>query len=218
MYSKLGSAMNYTATKWLAKPLEKAYKEPTKYAARLLVYSFISKDMINTCVYTYQSLNNEKIPKEKRSFVAANDLVLGFFNFGGQILAQSICEKFITPGLESKYTGEKAKNYVRSKAHLSRDNVEKIAKDLIKEKDIKINAEEVKEVLEHVVKKAGAGSQRGKDITAGLAIVISSLATTAFIKRTISPLFSTPIAGWLGDKWDKKAEKADADPKAATKK
>jgi len=210
IYKSLGKFMDHTATKWLAKPLEKAYKEPVKYAGRLLVYSFISKDFINTCVYTYQSLNNEKIPKEKRSFVAANDLVLGFFNFGGQILTQSLCEKFITPGLESRYTGEKGKNYVLSKAHLSKDTLEKEAKEIIKEKGIKINLENTKEVIEHIIKKAGSGSQKSKDITAGLAIVISSLATTAFVKRTISPLFSTPIAGWLGDKWDKKAEKAGA--------
>lgn len=220
IYKPIGKFMNRTATGVLKNALEKARKEPVKYAARLLVYSFISKDFINTCVYTYQSLNNKKIPEEKRSFVAANDFVLGFFNFAGQILMQTLCEKFITPKFESRYTGtEKFKDgtslYKNSKAPMAPDNIDKLVKNVIKEKQAEfknLRPENIKEISEYVIKKAGASSQRGKDITAGLAIVISSLATTALVKRTISPLFATPIAGWLGDKWDKKTA-AKATPK-----
>lgn len=221
IYKPIGKFLDKTAKGPLKNVLESARLNPAQYAARLTVLSFVSKDLINTCVYTYQSLNNERIPKEKRSFVAANDLVLGFFNFFGQIYMQKyVCEKFMTPALESRLTGLfKPKNqpevYKHSNAPFASDNIAKLAKDVIKGKSEQfknLKPNEIEEIVKHVTAKAGAGGRRALDIKIGLGVVVSSLATTAFIKRTISPLFATPIAGWLGDRWDKKAaekEKAE---------
>lgn len=222
----IGKVFDYTAVKWLPKTLEKAYKEPVKYAAKTMVLSFISKDVVNTCFYTYQSLNNEKIPKEKRSFVAANDLVLGFFNFAGQILSFRTFEKFVTPVIEGKTCTGMAKKpdgssfYKYSKAPFSSDNILKYTSEVIKEKGAElkgIKPENIKAISEDVIKKVGVSSAKGKDIAVGLGIVISSLATNALVKRTISPLFSTPIAGWLGDKWDNKEKKSKEPVPASSK-
>jgi len=214
----IGKAFNYTATKWLPKTLEKARKEPVKYAAKIMVLSFISKDVINTCFYTYQSLNNKKIPKEKRSFVAANDLVLGFFNFFGQIFSFALFEKKIIPVIEGKhFTGllkkpDGSSVYKFSDAKFAPDRLHNYTSDVIGEKgDVLkgIKPENIKEISEDVVKKLGKGGSKYGDVLAGLGIVIGALSTNALVKRTLSPLFSTPIAGWLGNKWDKKAEERE---------
>lgn len=214
----IGNAFNYTATKWFPKTLEKARKEPVKYAAKIMVLSFISKDVINTCFYTYQSLNNKKIPKEKRSFVAANDLVLGFFNFFGQIGSFMLFEKKIIPKIQGKhFTGmlkqpDGSSVYKYSGANFAPDKLHNYTCAVISENRDALKGvkpENIKAISEDVVKKLGKGGSKYADVLAGLGIVIGALSTNALVKRTLSPLFSTPIAGWLGDKWDKKAEEKE---------
>lgn len=210
----IGKAFDYTAKNWFAKSLEKARLEPVKYAGRTMVLSFITKDLINTCIYTYQSFNNKKIPEEKRNFVAANDLVLGFFNFGGQLGSYALFETLAVPVLQGKkFTGQLkigdtpgVNKY--SNAPMSPDTIRKFTHEVINEhSDVfkNINAESIKNISADMVKKMGPNGSKCKDIIAGLTIVTGALCTTALVKRTISPLFSTPIAGWLSNKWDKKA-------------
>lgn len=204
----IGRAFDYTASK-LSNTLEKARLEPAKYAGRLMVLSFISKDLVNTCFYTYQSLNNKQIPDEKRNFVAANDLVLGFFNFGGQILSYVLFEKLVTPIIQGKcFTGEKG-NKKYSNAVMSPDSINKIAKEYMhanSERFKNYTPEQLGKIAEGVVEKCGPKGGKCKSVITGLTVIVGALATTALVKRTISPLFSTPIAGWLGNKWDKKAQ------------
>lgn len=214
VYKPIGRVMDRTAKGFLAKTLEKARKEPTKYAGKLVVLSFISKDVINTIIYTTQSLNNKKIPEDKRSFVAANDLVLGFFNFGGQILSAKLAERYLVPKLIGKnYTGHvkddnEVDHYLYSKAKLSPDSIHNKVIEKMKLKGMKMD--NAKEISDYAIEKLGHTKGRGKDIAAGIVIVGAALATTALVKRTISPLCSTPIAAWLGDRWDKKKkEKLD---------
>lgn len=57
--------------------VSKAVSDPN-YAARALVMANVAKDTIGCVFYTYQSLNNDKIPEKKRKFVAALDLANGF--------------------------------------------------------------------------------------------------------------------------------------------
>lgn len=217
VYKSVGKTLNKTATKGLIyKQLEKARKEPAKYAGKLLVLSFISKDVINTIIYTAQSLNNKKIPEDKRSFVAANDLVLGFFNFGGQLLSAGLAEKYLVPKIiAKKYTGHikdanEVDQYLYSNAPLAPDVIKNKSMEAIKRRGLKLEDAQVKEICGDAIKKLSGTSQKGKDIAAGVVIVGSALATTALVKRTISPLFSTPIAGWLGNRWDKnKQDKAN---------
>lgn len=215
IYKSLGSVVDKTSKgKFLANQLEKARKQPAKYAGKLIVLSFISKDVINTIIYTTQSLNNKKIPEDKRSFVAANDLILGFFNFGGQILSASLVERYLIPKITAKrYTGHikdanEVDQYLYSKAILSPDSVEHKVVDYMNLKGM--DMKDAKEITEKAIKKIGHASPKGKGIAEGVTILGAALATTALVKRTISPLCATPLAGLLGDKWDKdKKEKAE---------
>lgn len=223
-----GSFMNYTAKK-LSKNLEKGLKEPATFAAKMLVLSFVSKDAVNCILYTYQSYNNKKIPEDKRKFVAFLDLFNGIINVGGQIASLVLIERLLTPRLESIYTGalkyvnkdgKHAEKMVKTSAPLSDDtlymhteNAIKENADLIKSKVKNVNIDsllkDAKSVNNEIIKELGHSSSKGKQITTGLNIVISALATNALIKRTLAPLIATPLAGKFSENKGKKTAKPE---------
>lgn len=90
-------------TPFIAKRLESGLKDPASFAAKVMVYSLVSKDFVNCAIYTYQSANNEKIPKEKRSFVASLDLINGILNVTGQLFAFYVVDKMIIPHMFAKH-------------------------------------------------------------------------------------------------------------------
>lgn len=207
---------NFAKWKPMSNFYENAYKHKAKYAARLLVISLVSKDAINWVFYVTQSLHNKEIPEEKRTLVTSLDIMNGFFNIGGQIASFALIERLLTPKLESLYTGihknpkTDEETYVNSKAPLTRDSICKALKDSIHESPDEIKKlskgltpkellkhENFEPLLETVMKKSGGiKSPRGEAITTALGIIVSTLATTALIKRTITPLCATPLATW----------------------
>lgn len=219
-----GNFMNYTVKNWFAKNLEQGIKQPAQYAAKMMVGSIVSKDIINCYYYTTQSYNNKKIPEEKRGFVAAMDFVNGVINVVGQIAAFMCVDKFLTPKIESFYTGKikdaktGEEKYVKSTATLSPDEGLRMTKEVIHEQKaelikkgvdfdrlVKESTEVSKKIFDKVVKDGG----KSKDLAKGIGIVVSSLATMALIKRTLTPLVATPLAGWFKDKYMNK-KKPDA--------
>ena len=54
-------------------------------AATIALLSTTTKDLVNCAYYTTQSLNNKKIPEEKRKFVAGIDLANGILNVASQL-------------------------------------------------------------------------------------------------------------------------------------
>ncbi len=54
-------------------------------AATIALLSTTTKDLVNCIYYTKQSLDNKKIPEEKRKFVAAIDLANGVLNVTTQL-------------------------------------------------------------------------------------------------------------------------------------
>lgn len=226
--SSIGEAMNYTAKNWFAKSLENGLKHPAEYAAKMMVVSLVSKDFINCGFYTYQSLNNKKIPEDKRGFVAALDLVNGFINVGGQIATFFLVDRLLIPKLQGKlFTGvlknpkTGAEETIRSNAPLSPDKIYEYTLKVIREKGTELSealkAEgktlqdlDAKAIARELSQKIGHAGTIGKDITTGFGIVITALATTALIKRTLTPLIATPLAGMLKDNYmDKKSKKSD---------
>lgn len=225
----VGQAMNHTAKKWFAKSLEKGLQHPAEYAAKMMVFSIITKDAVNCAFYTYQSATNKKIPEDKRGFVAALDFINGIINVGGQLLSFFIVDRFLTPKLEGKlFTGilknskTNVENNVNSKAPLAPDRIYEDTLDVIKEKEAElkkaligknINYEQLKENTENIandiIKKIGHSGSRGKDLKTGFGIVVGALATMALIKRTITPLISTPLADSLKDKFSPKSNKTN---------
>lgn len=198
-----GKSISRLAKGILAKRLEFARKNPDKFAANVMVLSLVSKDAVNCAFYTYQSYNNERIPEEKRKFVAALDLVQGFLNVGTQLLAFTVIKKHLTPklfdgligkklltGLTSKYTKQ------ISKAHPD-FNVEEVSK-------------EVKTYL-------GEKSNFYEASKTGFSLIVTLLATTALCKRTLVPLIATPIAGKVKDKYMNDDKNAKIDSKQNAK-
>lgn len=231
----VANGMNWTVTKTrLAKSLKAGLEHPAEYAAKMMVLSFITKDVINCGFYTYQSLHNEKIPEDKRGFVAALDFVNGVINVGGQLATFALVERMLTPWLETKFTGvykhpiTKVETLIEnSKAklapdlihedtvHVMKENVDAIKSKLKEAKDCKITYEEVanniKIISGDVVKKVGHSGKIGKDVTTGLGIIVGALATTALVKRTLTPFISTPLAGWLNNKYNPKKQEVPND-------
>ena len=72
----------------LIKSIAKNYeKNNTKFIEGVAVTSIVLKDAVGCYMYVNQSLNNKKIPEEKRAFVAALDLANGGLMIAAQLIA-----------------------------------------------------------------------------------------------------------------------------------
>jgi len=231
---QVGKVFEYTTKwKWVTRNLEEGFKEPAKFGAKMFVTSIITKDVIGCIFYTYQSLNNKKIPEEKRKFVAALDLMNGIIMVGGQFLIGMVIDAQLTPKLLSKYTGilknkaTGAEDYVNSKSPLASDNILEVTKRVLKEQaenvktqfgvDLsKFNKNQLKSleesIGEQIIGRIGKGSTKFKAFETGFGILVAAIATTALTKRTLAPLLSTPLAGWFKENYmDKKKTKPQHD-------
>lgn len=221
MYKAAGRAFErFAKIPLIAKNIEEG--RVASIAARLMLYSIVSKDLVGCAIYTTQSLNNKEIPEEKRKFVAALDLMNGLIMVGGQLLAGLLIEKTLIPkwfgkiysgtlknkntGIETPLLASEAKN-----ARLLPDNIYSKVIKHIKKKGIKgIDADSVKRIANAVIKDIGPGSTKFSAIGGGFTIALIALTTNAFVKRTLAPLFATPAAAWFKDKFmdDKKGSKS----------
>lgn len=203
----LGKTLNKGAsTKFVTSALKKALENPPKYAGTMLVATIVSKDIVNGFLYTYQSWNNKKIPEDKRKFVAALDAMNCIFMVGGQLGIGYLIDKGLTPWLQKKYTGysedpiTKIKTPVEhSKSPLAYDNVFKETENALKNHVNDISKYDVKELSHEIINSKLKGKY--KSMATGISIIVTALATTALVKRTITPLVTTPLAGWLKDKY-----------------
>lgn len=209
----------YASRKAVNKIFEKGIKYPARFAAGMMVTSIVSKDAVGCVIYTYQSYNNKDIPKERRPFVAALDFTNGIINVVGQIASFYLVDRFLFPRLESRlFTGvlKDVKNdkehYQRSNSPLSKDSIHNVVANVIKDKAEELKAkgttteeamQNLTELSEKAIKKYGHGSQKVKDLAEGLSIIVTAIATTALIKRTLTPLIATPLADHCKDAFDK---------------
>lgn len=193
--------------------------EPAKFAASFLVLSIVSKDLVNCFLYTSQSLNNKKIPEEKRKFVAALDLMNGIIMVGGQFLVGKIIERKMTPKLFGKaFSGiysnpdTKKDTLLDTNKSLHSDNIhgltEKVAMEKAAAEGVDISKVDIKALAKSAIAKVGKGSTKYGYIEKGFGILVTALATTAFVKRVLAPLFATPLAGWFKDKYMEKPKAA----------
>lgn len=215
--TSVGNLLSKTAD-MMSKGLEIAYKEPAKVAAKTMMISLVSKDAVNCAIYTAQSLTNEKIPEDKRRFVGYMDLINGAINVVGQVASFFLIDHFLTPKLQGLWDGKIQKNgekATRSKSLYSGDTViAKAAAYINNNKDALIKEgvkpdellQNLPDIGKKLVKKLGNSSSRAKDITTGIGVIITALATTALIKRVITPLFATPLAAKMADSVNKKKE------------
>lgn len=192
---------------YIAAKLNESITDPARFTAKMLVFSIVTKDLVNCFLYTYQSWNNKKIPEDKRKFVAMVDAMNGIVMVGGQIFAGRVIDQKVIPKIKSLFTGTikdaNGKNKNSGKDATTKifhdDNLKNIAANVAHKLGI-TNCN-----LDKVVK--GVAKKTRDPFIEGLGIIITTLATTAFVKRMIAPLISTPLAGIINDEFLK--EKVD---------
>ncbi len=155
-------------------------------AATVAMVSATSKDAVNCYYYVTQSLKNEKIPEEKRKFVAALDLSNGILNIITQIAMGAPLLKRIDGFFDTKI----APKYF--------DN-NKVIQSLKSKVD--------DDIFETCLKSQKSAAK------AGLGIVATLVVTQIIAKRIIVPLLATPMASVIKKKMEEKSA-AKAQPAA----
>lgn len=146
--------------------------------ATAAVVSLVSKDALNCYYYVSQSLKNEKIPDDKRNFVAGLDLANGILNIvfqlglGNLIVNNSdkVFDKYVAP----KYYGPKA--------------MENFAKNN-------------KGYTQQAIKEAF--DKRLTIAKGGMKLIATLVGTTIICKRILVPLIATPMASYFRKQFDK---------------
>ncbi len=169
------------------------------YAAKFAVGSVVLKDAVGCYFYVTQSLKNEKIPEDKRKFVASLDLANGILMIGTQLaLAATIAKKSVQDKLQ--------------KALLKGFNAENLQGVYRSMKKQKIFSKLSPDDFEKAVTTASKTSK------AGLKVVTSLIAATVVAKRMVVPFLATPMASWFKNKYldDKNIKHPGANPFLAT--
>lgn len=154
------------------------------------VGSIIAKDGIGCAMYVTQSMNNKKIPDEKRKFVAALDLTNGLLMILAQIgmffLSRQYSGKFFNKLFDKSFNlMERSQNVSRIRMYLDALG-ETVGKKLGLEK-----------IFDEKVQKSAMDVFK---------FVFDTASATIIGKRIIVPLIATPFASKV-EKWLDKREK-----------
>lgn len=154
------------------------------------VGSIIAKDGIGCAMYVTQSMNNKKIPDEKRKFVAALDLTNGLLMIVAQIGMFLAMRKYSGPIFNKIF--QKSFNPIAKSNTISRMRMWAAKKG------------------ETVSKKLGLEKVFDEKVQKGaldvFKFVLDTAAATIVGKRIIVPLIATPFASKV-EKWLDKREK-----------
>lgn len=177
---------NKAVTKPLLKTLDYFAKDPAKAIAYTTIASLLIKDGIGCYMYVNQSLNNKKIPEDKRKFVAALDLTNGIL----MIMTQLLCffgmrkiNKSLFPKLFKK-SFDKEGNVLKTletqlRLNQEKANIPKSGKVIIRKEYDKIK----------------------KGFFDIFSFVTELVAATIFAKRVVVPFLATPLADKVKRKW-----------------
>lgn len=164
---------------------QKIVKPSTPNAAiAIATASCVSKDAINCYYYVTQSLKNEKIPEDKRKFVAGLDLANGILN----VTVQSALAIGVT----------KASDWFSDKILIPKC----FSKDTMKELQKIIKT---KQPLENFMNNMATNKVIVKT---GVGVISALIATQVIAKRIIVPLIATPMASYFKDKFEKNSKKS----------
>lgn len=185
----IAKATNSKPATWLA---EKWNKNPEDTIALATVTSIVLKDGIGCFMYVTQSLNNKKIPDEKRKFVAALDLTNGVLMIAAQIAMFFAMRKYSGPIFEKIFKKSFDKTSIS---------------DIVSRIRLKA-ANEGKDVPRKLTLERAY--QNVKDEALGLFKFVADIAAATIIgKRVIVPLIATPLAKKVEKKMDKNNDKND---------
>ncbi len=166
---------------------EKFKNDPIKYAGYATLASLATKDAIGCYLYVTQSLNNKKIPDDKRRFVANMDLTNGILNVVTQIGLTFGLKRFYKPMFNKM---------------LNKSFNKKACKEVITayRKDAKKSGDAILRKLE-----AEKKLQKTKDtIYSAFEATMNIVVATIVAKRCIVPFLSTPITQYFTNQHDKK--------------
>lgn len=171
-------------------------KDNTKFIAGLGIASIVLKDGLGCYLYVKQSLNNKKIPSDKRKFVAALDMTNGGLMILMQILmfktisSQKVQDKLFN-GLFGKYFDRAA-----------RKGYQAIIKN--QDKFTKLSGKDFNITFEAFRKKCSGT----------LGVLTSLVAATIIAKRVIVPFIATPLADYAKKYMSKNDKDNDFSPEA----
>ena len=151
--------------------------------AQVALWSNLTKDATNCYYYVTQSLNNKKIPEDKRKFVAGLDLSNGILNVITQFIlgnavidwSDSVFSKYIEPKFYSDAAINKAK-----------------------QKPLKYNSLDT--LVDAIKQNKGIAKT-------GMKVIATVAATQILCKRVIVPLFATPMASYFRKEFEKRDKK-----------
>lgn len=168
---------------------EKFKDDPIKYAGYATLASLATKDAVGCYLYVTQSLNNKKIPEDKRRFVANMDLTNGILNVVTQIALTFGLKKFYRPMFDKM---------------LYKSFNKKACKELITayRKDAKASGDAVLRKLEAEKKLKETKDTIYSAFEATMNIVVA----TIIAKRCVVPFLSTPLTQYFTNRHDKKVE------------
>ena len=149
-------------------------------AAMVATISCVTKDAVNCCYYVKQSLDNERIPEEKRKFVASLDLANGILNVVTQLIIGPAAEKF---------TGKMFDKYITTK-YFSGDAISALQTN--KACAGRVTSEFFKDIM-------GPGKTAART---GLLVLASLIGTQIIAKRVIVPFLATPMASYFKEKFE----------------
>ena len=159
--------------------------DPEKALGIATVTSIVIKDGVGCWKYVTQSLNNKKIPEEKRKFVAALDLTNGVLMIAAQIAMYFAMRKYSGPLFEKLF--QKSFNPEMAKNIASRIRMKQVQKgeSVSRKLQIEKNYKQVKSDNADVFK-----------------FIADIAAATIIGKRVIVPLIATPLAAKVKDKME----------------
>ena len=183
--------LNFVANTSLLNSVCKNYRaDNVKYITALGITSIILKDGLGCYMYVKQSLNNKKIPSDKRNFVAALDMTNGGLMIGMQLL---MFKTFSNDKFQEKLFGKFFDKYFDRPAR-------KGYQALLgcQEKFSKLTGKEFNTTFESF-KKSTKGT---------FGAITSLVAAVVIAKRVIVPFIATPLAD-KAKKWMSRNDKSN---------
>ena len=164
-------------TKWMKNKVFPNYEiDNAKFMALIGVTSIVLKDGFGCYLYVKQSLNNDKIPQDKRKFVAALDLANGGLMILMQLLMFfTISNRKVQDKIFDKLFG---KNFTRAANKTLQAKLKKIDK--------------LKNISGKDFHKARETDKKG--LKNAFSYLTSLAAATLIAKRIIVPFIATPLA------------------------
>lgn len=179
--------------KKISKLCDKFYEDPIKYVGYATLASLATKDAVGCYLYVTQSLNNKKIPEDKRRFVANMDLTNGILNVITQI--------GLTFGLKKAYDpifNKMLKKSFNSKA--VKELITAMRRDSKAANEATLRKLEATENLEKL----------RKNIKSSFSAVMDIFVATIIAKRCVVPFLSTPLTQYFTNRHDKKMAEKNA--------